>query len=129
MPDRRPVIWPSRSPAARAGDKVWPMSNSLLVVHVDIAVTAAAVEAFLAVTEANATASRREPGILRFDVLADRAEPGHFVLVEVYREPEAVQAHRQTEHYQVWRDAVEPMMARPRTRVEFVNLSPDDAGW
>ena len=53
------------------------MPNTLLVVHVDIAVLPDQVDAFLAATEENAAASRDEPGVLRFDVLTDRADPGH----------------------------------------------------
>src|SRR5512135_3450162 len=105
------------------------MPNSLLVVHVDVAVAAGQVDAFLEATEANAAASREEPGVLRFDVLADRSDPQHVVLVEVYRDAAAAAAHKETAHYVTWRDTVAPMMARPRTSVQFVNVSPDDAGW
>jgi (4S)-4-hydroxy-5-phosphonooxypentane-2,3-dione isomerase len=103
--------------------------NSLLIVHVDIAVVPESLDAFLVATEANAAASRDEPGILRFDLLTDRADPAHLVLVEVYRDEAATVAHKETAHYQAWRDAVEPMMARPRAATRFVNASPDDHGW
>jgi len=105
------------------------MPHSLLVVHVDIAVMPELVETFHAATAVNAAASREEPGILRFDVLADRSDPTHVVLVEVYRDEAAAAAHKQTAHYATWRDAVEPMMARPRTSVRFVNVTPDDAAF
>ena len=105
------------------------MSNSLLIVHVDIAVVPESIDAFLAATEANARASRDEPGILRFDVLRDRADPAHVVLVEVYRDEAAPAAHRETAHYLAWRDAVASMMARPRQPTRLVNASPDDDGW
>ena len=55
--------------------------------------------------------------------------PARFVLVEVYRIPEALAAHKETKHYQVWRDAVAPMMAEPRSSVKFANLFPEDAAW
>ena len=105
------------------------MPQSLLVVHVDVAVLADQVDAFLAATEANARASRAEPGVVRFDVLVDRADPAHVVLVEIYRGEAAALAHKETEHYAVWRDTVAPMMARPRASVTYVNHSPDDSGW
>jgi autoinducer 2-degrading protein len=103
--------------------------NSLLIVHVDIAVVPESLDAFLQATEANASASREEPGILRFDLLTDRADPAHHVLVEIYRDDAAVAAHRETAHYEIWRDTVEPMMARQRVRTSFVNASPDDDDW
>jgi (4S)-4-hydroxy-5-phosphonooxypentane-2,3-dione isomerase len=105
------------------------VSNTLLIVHVDVAVVPDQVEAFLAATEENATASREEPGVVRFDVLSDRTDPGHVVLVEVYRDEAAAAAHKETAHYFQWRDAVAPMMARPRTSARFVNTSPADEDW
>lgn len=105
------------------------MSNTLLVVHVDIAVVPDQVEAFLAATMENAAASRDEPGVRRFDVLTDRNDAGHVVLVEIYRDEAAAAAHKDTAHYQRWRDTVAVMMARPRQATRYVNTSPDDPDW
>ena len=105
------------------------MPNTLLVVQVDIAVLPDQVDAFLAATQENAAASREEPGVLRFDVLTDRADPAHLVLVEVYRDEAAAAAHKDTAHYARWRDAVANMMARPRQGTRYVNTSPDDGDW
>lgn len=105
------------------------MPNSLLIVHVDIAVVPEQLDAFLAATEENAAASRNERGIVRFDALSDRADPTHVVLVEIYRDELAAAAHKDTGHYQRWRDTVAPMMARPREATRYVNISPDDADW
>jgi autoinducer 2-degrading protein len=96
---------------------------------VDIAVLPDQIDAFLAATEANAVASRDEPGVLRFDMLTDRADPGHVVLVEIYRDEAAAAAHKETSHYLRWRDAVAAMMARPRQATRYVNTSPDDGDW
>jgi autoinducer 2-degrading protein len=105
------------------------VSNSLLVVHVDVAVISDVVEGFLAATEENARESRRESGIVRFDVLSDRTDPAHVVLVEVYEDEAAAAAHKETGHYQRWRDTVAPMMARPRQATRYVNSSPEDSDW
>ncbi|HKF87678.1 MAG TPA: putative quinol monooxygenase [Propionibacteriaceae bacterium] len=105
------------------------MSNGLLIVHVDVSVLSDRVDDFLAATEINASATRLEPGVVRFDVLRDRDDTGHVVLVEVYRDDEAAAAHKTTGHYADWRGAVAPMMARPRRSTRFVNISPDDADW
>jgi len=87
------------------------------------------LDAFLAATEENASASREEPGVVRFDVLSDRTDPAHVVLVEIYRDEAAAAAHKETAHYQRWRDTVTPMMARPRQSARYVNTSPADEGW
>ena len=103
----------------------------MLVVHVHVHVLPEFVDAFLAATRANAEASLAEPGVLRFDVLQDEADPTHVVLVEVYSDAEvAPAAHKQTAHYATWRDAVAPMMAQPRSSVRFTAVAPDDEdGW
>jgi quinol monooxygenase YgiN len=51
------------------------------------------------------------------------------VLVEAYRTAAASAAHKETAHYQLWRDTVAPMMAEPRTSVKFTNVFPHDADW
>lgn len=105
------------------------MSQSLLIVEVSVHVKPDAVEAFRSATLANARASVREPGIARFDVLQDREDPTRFVLVEVYRTADAPAAHKATAHYATWSGAVADLMAEPRTRRQFVNVFPEDAGW
>jgi autoinducer 2-degrading protein len=94
----------------------------MLVIHVDIRVRSADLVEFLAATERNATSSLSEPGILRFDVVQDDADPTHIVLVEVYRDRSAHAAHRETAHYATWRDAVANMMAEPRSSVQYSPL-------
>jgi autoinducer 2-degrading protein len=101
----------------------------MLVVHVQVQVKAEAIDAFKAATVANARESVKEPGIARFDVIQQSDDPARFVLVEVYRTVEATAAHKETRHYQVWRDAVADMMAVPRTSLRFSNVFPDDADW
>lgn len=103
----------------------------MLVVHVHVQVLPASLDAFLAATRANAQASLAEPGVLRFDVLQDKADPTHMVLVEVYRDAAtAPAAHKETAHYATWRDAVAPMMAQPRSSVRFRAVVPDgEGGW
>ena len=101
----------------------------MLIVHVHVHVKPESIEAFKLATLANARASRQEPGVARFDVVQQADDPTRFVLVEVYRDAASAVAHKETPHYPVWRDAVAPMMAAPRTSVKFSNVFPDDAGW
>jgi autoinducer 2-degrading protein len=88
------------------------------------------VEEFLAATLVNARASLAEPGVLRFDVIQDEADPAHVVLVEVYRDADASAAHKLTPHYAAWRDGVAEMMAEPRASTRFgAVFPPDGEGW
>jgi (4S)-4-hydroxy-5-phosphonooxypentane-2,3-dione isomerase len=101
----------------------------MLIVHVHVRVKPEFAEAFRQATIRNAQSSIREPGIARFDLLQHVDDPGHFVLIEVYRNEAAPRAHKETAHYAAWRDAVASMMAEPRTSVKFTNLFPEDGGW
>ncbi|HWQ52080.1 MAG TPA: putative quinol monooxygenase [Bryobacteraceae bacterium] len=101
----------------------------MLIVHVHARIKPAFVEAFREATIENARQSVQEPGIARFDVIQRQDDPELFILVEVYRSPEAASAHKETAHYKVWRDKVAGMMAEPRTSVKFSNLFPGDEGW
>ena len=94
------------------------------VVHVDVQVVPEHLEEFLEQTHRNAEASRLEPGVLRFDVVPDRADPRHVVLVEVYVDEDAPGAHKATAHYARWRDAVADWMARPRSATTFDPVDP-----
>jgi (4S)-4-hydroxy-5-phosphonooxypentane-2,3-dione isomerase len=94
----------------------------MMIVHVHVHVKPESVDAFRAATLENARNSRREPGIETFDLLQQEDDPGRFLLIEIYREPEAQLRHRETAHYAVWRDAVAGMMAEPRTAVKYVAL-------
>ena len=102
----------------------------MLVVHVHARIRPDRVEDFLAATLANAQASLAEPGVLRFDVIHDQADPAHVVLTEVYRDEQAPAAHKLTPHYAAWRDAVAEMMAQPRASTRFSAVFPADGeGW
>ncbi len=99
------------------------------LVHVEVRVKPECVDAFIAATLENASRSRLEPGIARFDVVQHDEDPTRFVLVEAYRTADAPAAHKETAHYRTWRATVESMMAEPRRGTWFHAVSPDDAAW
>jgi len=101
----------------------------MLEVHVQVHVKPECVESFKQATRTNARLSLLELGVLRFDVLQQPDDPERFVLVEVYRDAGAAAAHKETQHYPVWRDAVAPMMAEPRVSVKFNQVFPVDNEW
>jgi len=101
----------------------------MLVVHVFVQVKQDAVEAFKAATLENARNSIKEPGIARFDVVQRLDDPTGFVLVEVYRSADDPAKHKETAHYQKWRDTVADMMAEPRSSIKYTNVFPDEKGW
>ena len=101
----------------------------MLIVHVHVHVKPDCVEPFCEASVENARQSVQEPGIVRFDVIQQNDDPTRFVLVEVYRTADDPARHKETAHYQTWRDRVADMMAEPRSSVKFSNMFPPDAGW
>ena len=101
----------------------------MFIVHVFIHVKPDHIEDFKKATLENARNSVLEPGIARFDVVQHLEDPTRFILVEVYRTPEDPARHKETAHYQTWRDTVEDMMAESRTSIKLTNLFPDEKGW
>jgi autoinducer 2-degrading protein len=101
----------------------------MLIIHVHVQVKPESVESFKKATLANARASLKEPGVVRFDVVQQQEDPERFVLVEVYRDAAAVVAHKETPHYAVWLGEVTSMMAEPRRRVSFNNVFPEAEDW
>jgi autoinducer 2-degrading protein len=101
----------------------------MLIVHVHVHVKPESVADFKVATIENAHSSVQEPGIARFDVLQQQDDENRFVLIEVYRTPEAAAAHKETLHYTKWRDAVANMMAEPRQSVKYGEVFPEGQDW
>ena len=101
----------------------------MLIVLVHVHVKPDYIDAFREASLENARNSIEEPGIARFDVCQQNDDPTRFLLVEVYRDETAPAAHKETDHYKQWRDAVADMMAEPRQAVKYTNQFPDDDGW
>jgi autoinducer 2-degrading protein len=101
----------------------------MYIVHVHLQVKPELVEAFKAACLDNARHSLQEPGVARFDVVQQEDDPTRFVLVEVYRSPADPAKHRETAHYNRWRELAEPMLAAPRSKTVYANVFPADADW
>jgi (4S)-4-hydroxy-5-phosphonooxypentane-2,3-dione isomerase len=101
----------------------------MFIVHVSVRVKPGREEDFKSAVSDNARASLGEPGVARFDVVQQAADPTQFVLVEVYRSEQDAARHKETAHYAKWRDRVGEMMAEPRSSVKYSSVFPDDDGW
>lgn len=65
----------------------------------------------------------------RFDLLRKLDSENEFLLIEVYKDPAAPDAHKQTKHYQQWRESVESLMAKPRAATRYTTLFPSAKEW
>ena len=101
----------------------------MYIVHVFVHVKPKKIEDFKAASIKNAHESVKEAGVARFDVIQQKEDQTRFVLVEVYRTSDDPARHKETAHYQEWRDTVADMMAEPRSAIKYTNIFPDKQGW
>jgi quinol monooxygenase YgiN len=57
--------------------------------------------------------SRKDPGVVRFDVVVQDGRPNHFVLLEVWRSREAFEAHSAAAHTRAFREKLQPSLGSP----------------
>lgn len=64
----------------------------------------------LALKEQMTTAIRLEPGVLTYYAVADKSEPSHITILEIYADTTAYQAHILTNHFKKYKDTVKDMV-------------------
>ena len=84
------------------------------------------VDAFIEATLKNHEATRKEPANIRFDFIRSKTDPNHFTLYEVFESAAGIDEHKKTEHYNVWRETVEPWMSRKRQGLPCDVIAPLD---
>ena len=84
------------------------------------------VDEFIKHTIENHLNTRKEPGNFRFDFLQSKKDPTRFLLYEVFENEEAIAAHKETAHYNKWRETVADWMAVPREGVPHHIISPTE---
>ncbi len=98
----------------------------MLVTCVYVHVKPGAIQEFINASVENHLEAVKEPGNLRFDFIQQADDPCRFMLYEAYESEEASAAHKNTPHYQKWREAVQDMMTEPRNGVKYNILHPND---
>jgi autoinducer 2-degrading protein len=96
----------------------------MYVVLVHVHVKQDKLDDFVEATLENARESTKEPGNKRFDVLQSAEDPCRFILYEAWGSEEDAAAHKNTPHYQKWRDVVADWMAEPRYGVQYRSVFP-----
>lgn len=105
-----------------------PMALSALVVK--IRMKDAHREAFLEQMWADAMGSEQhEPGCLMFNVVRDHADPNVLYLFEVYRDDEAVEAHKKAPHFLEWLEATKDWLAAPLEVARGTVAYPPSEAW
>jgi len=102
----------------------------MVVLQVAVQVKPERLAQFLEAVHHDAVHSENdEPGCLRFDVIQDRDDPNRFYFYEVYRDEAALEAHRQTPHFQLYAEKTKDWLAAAPERRFGKNLIPADAAW
>lgn len=77
------------------------------------------MDAFLEEARLITAESRKEVGVVQFDLLKNESEPNKFMLYEVYKSKQALEAHRLTGHFIRWVDKGVPNLTGERIRVIY----------
>ena len=88
-----------------------PLGEPLKIVAVVVAKDGRQAE-LEALLRGMVSASRAEPGNLSYDLWRDVDQPNRFVLDEMYRDADAVAAHRASEHFQAYLKRVTDLAER-----------------
>jgi (4S)-4-hydroxy-5-phosphonooxypentane-2,3-dione isomerase len=104
------VLLPMRSHEAAA------QSAPLLINAVEYDIVPGQVDNFLAALKENGAASVKEPGCREFDIAVSQKDPNHVLIVEVYNDAAAAQAHRETDHFKKYAATTKDMIAKREVR-------------
>ena len=108
---------------------VFPLANlftkegEMVIQVVTLIVKPELLNTFLIEANANANASRNEPGVIQFDFLQDIDDPYQFMLYEVYRSLEDIESHRQTAHFKHWTKYGIPLLLNDRIRKVYKDIN------
>src|SRR5262245_48650593 len=106
------VIVPLAATSARAEPAADPVIH--MISYIEVAPTpAAARNQTVMLLRALATASRREEGNLRFEVLQRTAPASQFVILEAWKDQAALDAHNAADHTKTFKERLAPHLIAP----------------
>lgn len=95
----------------------------MVIMQVQISVKPEYLDQFKDAIIRNTTQSRQEPGNIRFDVAQSVDDPTQFLLIEVYQDEDARQAHWNSDHFKAYREvasyAVAERVSKTYTAVDW----------
>jgi len=57
--------------------------------------------------------SRKDPGVVRFEVVVQDGRPNHFIMLEVWQSRQAFEAHFGAAHTRTFREKIQPSLGSP----------------
>jgi quinol monooxygenase YgiN len=70
-----------------------------------------------------ATASRKEPGVVRYEVFQRTAPSSQFVIIEAWKDQQSCDAHAASAHVKTFRQQIEPHLVAPIDERPYVALA------
>ena len=89
-----------------------PQPEAVVYKIVTIQVPPESMERFLAISMANAAASRKEPGVLGFDVLIPEDAANTVMFIETYRSVAASDSHMRSAHFLTFKEGAKQTGAK-----------------
>jgi len=111
----RPVLFAAVMIAlgAMGGNAAGSARNLYGVTHVDIAGRGEVLDQATSLIREFETDSRKDPGVIRFEVLQQDGHPNHFTIFEVWETRQAFEAHLATPHARHFREKLQPLLGSP----------------
>ena len=85
----------------------------MMLIHANLQVKPDQEQAFLEEAKVLIQASREEAGNIRYDLMKSTEQAGHFTMVEVWEDAEAIAAHNKSEHFTAFGQKASAFMAAP----------------
>lgn len=85
----------------------------MMIIHANLQVKPDQEQAFLEEAKVLIQASRAEAGNIRYDLMKSTEQAGHFTMVEVWKDAEAIAAHNTSEHFTAFGQKAQAFMAAP----------------
>lgn len=91
-------------------------SGPVYISAVDLDIVPAEFDKFIEAVKETGTASVKEPGCRRYDILVSARDPHHVLLLEVYDNVDALEVHRATEAFKKYQATTAHMVAKREVR-------------
>ena len=85
----------------------------MMIIHAHLQVKLDQEQAFLEACKTLVEASRAEAGNISYDLMKSTEKDGHFTMVEVWENAEAIDAHNTSEHFVAFGKKAPAFMAAP----------------
>ena len=94
-----------------------PSLDGMLAIVVNLETFEGKAEDAIAAMEANAAGSRKEPGCLKWEWSRQVENPNKFAIYELYKDEAAIDFHRASPHFALWREATPGFMKEKTSAV------------